>query len=93
MPSKTDSTEVSPSEAPTFSPYLRLLKNRIDLRRGPFSDRGSRLMAFHQDNYFDIRLAERWFKREGQLAGYRDRPPLIDDWHLPMAKAGACRYR
>ena len=66
----------------TTSPFLRLLKNRIDLRRVPFSDRGSRLMVFGQGDELDIRLAERWFKREGQLSGYRDRPPLITDWHF-----------
>ncbi len=64
------------------SPYLRLLKNRIDLQRVPFSDRGSRLLLFHQGDHFDIRLAERWFKQEGSLSGYRERPPLIDDWHF-----------
>ena len=69
----------------TTSPYLRLLRNRIDLKRVPFSDRGSRLMFFYQDNHLDIRLAERWFKQEGQLAAYRDRPPLIDAWHFTDA--------
>ena len=39
-------------------------------------------MLFRRDDEFDIRLAERWFKQEGQLAGYRDRPPLITDWHF-----------
>jgi len=78
--SAAGSISAVPSAAP--SPYLRLLKNRIDLRRVPFSDRGSRLMLFRQDDNFDIRLAERWFKREGQLTGYRDRPPLINDWHF-----------
>ena len=34
----------------TFSsPYLELLKNRINLRTIPFSERGSRLMVF-RDN-------------------------------------------
>jgi putative isomerase len=79
-----ESATASISSAPptASSPYLRLLKNRIDLRRVPFSDRGSRLMLFRRDDEFDIRLAERWFKQEGQLAGYRDRPPLITDWHF-----------
>ena len=39
-------------------------------------------MLFRQQDEFDIRLAERWFKQEGQLTGYRDRPPLITDWHF-----------
>jgi glycogen debranching enzyme len=64
----------------TDSPYLNLLKNRINLRQIPFSERGSRLMVFRGNHHLQIRLAERWFKREGQLTAYRDRPPLIDEW-------------
>lgn len=62
------------------SPYLTLLKNRINLHHIPFSERGSRLMVFRNNQHLSVRLAERWFKREGQLAAYRDRPPLIDQW-------------
>jgi len=62
------------------SQYLDLLKNRINLHKIPFSERGSRLLIFQSDRYLTIRLAERWFKREGQLAAYRKRPPLIDQW-------------
>jgi len=62
------------------SQYLELLKNRINLREIPFSERGSRLLIFQSDQHLTIRLAERWFKREGQLSAYRKRPPLIDQW-------------
>ncbi len=62
------------------SPYLALLRNRIDLKHVPLSDRGSRLMVFRNDDSLSVRLAERWFKREGQLAAYRDRPPLVEAW-------------
>ncbi len=62
------------------SEYLNLLKDRINLRQIPFSDRGSRLLIFYVNQHFTIRLAERWFKREGQLAAYRQRQPLIDEW-------------
>src|SRR5712692_1139117 len=82
MPSEPTAQAISSAPDSSLSPYLRLLKNRIDLRRVPFSDRGSRLLLFHQSGNFDIRLAERWFKREGQLSGYRDRPPLITDWQF-----------
>ena len=58
--------------------YFSLLKNRIDLKQTPFSERGSRLLIFHSDNHLLIRLAERWFKIDKQLSGYRYRPPLID---------------
>lgn len=66
----------------TDCPYLNLLKDRINLRQIPFSERGSRLMVFQENHHLQIRLAERWFKREGQLAAYRDRPPLIDEWRF-----------
>jgi putative isomerase len=62
------------------SEYLNLLKDRINLHEIPFSDRGSRLLVFQSDRHLTIRLAERWFKREGQLAAYRTRAPLIDQW-------------
>src|SRR5688572_11451903 len=62
------------------SEYLNLLKDKINLRQIPFSDRGSRLLIFQTDQHLTIRLAERWFKREGQLSAYRRRPPLIDQW-------------
>lgn len=64
------------------SPLLELLKNRINLTQIPFSERGSRLMVFRNNHSLSVRLAERWFKRVGQLASYRTRPPLIDDWQF-----------
>jgi glycogen debranching enzyme len=64
------------------SPYLELLKNRINLKQIPFSDRGSRLLIFRSGHSLQIRLAERWFKLDQQLASYRNRPPLIDQWQF-----------
>jgi Mannosylglycerate hydrolase MGH1-like glycoside hydrolase domain len=61
------------------SPYIDLLKNRINLLDVPFTDRGSRLLVFRNANQLSIRLAERWFKRDQQLAAYRSRPPIIDE--------------
>lgn len=62
------------------SAYLLSLKDRIDLRNMPFSERGSRLLVFRRDDHLSVRLAERWFKLEGQLAAYRERPPLVNEW-------------
>ncbi len=59
-----------------------MLKNRINLRQIPFSERGSRLLIFRSDHDLQVRLAERWFKLDQQLASYRQRPPLIDGWQL-----------
>jgi glycogen debranching enzyme len=64
------------------SPYLELLKNRINLRDIPFSERGSRLLLFQDNDHFQIKLAERWFKIDQQLSSYRQRPPIVDDWRF-----------
>ena len=64
------------------SPYLALLKDRINLTESPFSERASRLLVFRSNEHFTIRLAERWFKLAGQLAAYRQRAALIDRWVL-----------
>jgi hypothetical protein len=39
-------------------------------------------MVFHANNHLSVRLAERWFKRAGQLTAYRQRPPILQDWHF-----------
>ncbi len=62
------------------SPYFDLLKDRINLREVPFTERGSRLLVFRADDHLLFRLAERWYKREGQLSAYRRRPPILDEW-------------
>jgi hypothetical protein len=60
--------------------FQELLKNRINLRNIPFSERGSRLLLFQEKDRFAVRLAERWLKIDGKLGAYRQRPPLIEDW-------------
>ncbi|MGE5775590.1 MAG: hypothetical protein ACM33V_05185, partial [Chloroflexota bacterium] len=82
------------------SKFLNLLKDRIDLHHIPFSDRGSRLLIFQSQQHLLIRLAERWFKREGQLLAYLKRAPLIDQWvftdgdGIPLElKATTCPHR
>jgi hypothetical protein len=74
------------------STYLQLLKNRIGLHRTPFSDRGSRLLVFLRNHSLEVRLAERWFKREGQLSSYRQRPPIVDRWALTDASGSPLRF-
>src|SRR5512139_1448794 len=64
------------------SPYLELLRNRINLRQIPFSERRSRLLLFQDNDHLQIRLAERWFKRDQQLSSYRQRPPILDEWRF-----------
>jgi putative isomerase len=62
--------------------FLDLLKNRIDLGQIPFSERGSRLTVFSKDQHLLVRLAERWFKLDGQLSSYRNRLPTIDEFYF-----------
>ena len=63
-----------------ISQKINFLKNRINLRRIPFSERGSRLLVFLENDHFAIRLAERWIKLSGKISAYRERPPIIDEW-------------
>ncbi len=65
-----------------LSPYLNQLKNRIDLSEIPFSERGSRLLFFKENQHFTIRLAERWTKVSRKLSDYRQRPSLVDQLTL-----------
>ncbi len=74
------------------SEFLTLLKDRINLSQVPFSERGSRLLVFRTDHALAIRLAERWFKREGQLAAYRKRPPIVDDFKFTDGQGQALTF-
>lgn len=58
------------------------LHNRIDLVNVPFTDRGSRLLLFRQNEELFIRLAERWQKWEPQVGHYRQRPPIISQLRI-----------
>ncbi len=63
------------------SSFLGRLKNRIDITRVPFSDRGSRLLVFKEpdrDRLY-IKLAERLTAIQPGLDSYRFRPPYIQD--------------
>ena len=67
----------------TYS-YLGLLKNRIDVTRVPFSDRGSRILVFQspQKNRLLVKLAERLTWLQPDMDAYRYRPPFIRDLSL-----------
>jgi putative isomerase len=67
-----------------LSPYLRSLRNRIDICNVPFSDRGSRLLIFksqNQDRLY-IKLAERLTTIQPDLEAYLRRPPFIRELYL-----------
>jgi glycogen debranching enzyme len=61
------------------SPYLNLLKNRIDLEHIPFTERSSRILVFRREDRVFMRLSERWVKLEAERGHYRQRPPIISD--------------
>ena len=65
----------------TASFFLESLKNRIDITRVPFSDRGSRLLVFKEADgeRLYIKLAERLTAIQPGLDTYRFRPPYIQD--------------
>ena len=65
----------------TTSPHLGLLRNRIDIIRVPFSDRGSRLLVFKQPDAdcLYVKLAERLTAVQPGLETYLFRPPYIQD--------------
>lgn len=62
------------------SAFLRLLENRIQLDRIPFSDRGSRLLIYQEQRFAHtlyLKLAERLTSLVPGLSSYRARPPFI----------------
>ena len=60
-------------------PNVNLLRNQIDFSKVPFSDRGSRLMVFlnEDEHHLYVRLAERLTSIESDIEAYLNRPPLI----------------
>ena len=74
-------------DIPDPSEPLGRLKNRLDLSTIPFTERGSRLLAFRDDKGFCIRLAERWPQRDGKAA-VSTRPEVVTGLRL-TDEAGA----
>lgn len=67
------------------SPFLLTLENRIQLENIPFSDRGSRLLVYHDRraaHTLYIKLAERLTSLVPGLSAYRNRPPFIHNLRL-----------
>lgn len=67
------------------SSVLEILRDRIQLERVPFSDRGSRLLVYQdsrQPHTLYIKLAERLTAVQPGLSVYRSRPPFIHNLQL-----------
>ncbi len=65
-------------------PHINLLRNKIDIKKVPFSDRGSRLMLFQDQNKdrLYIKLAERLSFLDPALEAYLSRAPFITNLEL-----------
>ncbi len=66
------------------SAYLSLLRNQIDIKKVPFSDRGSRLLVMQNENEdcFSVKLAERLTSLQPAIDAYRQRPPFVQRLHI-----------
>ncbi|MGD1997151.1 MAG: trehalase family glycosidase [Anaerolineae bacterium] len=66
------------------SSHLDWLKDRIDITRVPFSDRGSRLLIFQAPgkSRLELKLAERLTELQPGLDAYRRRPPFVHEISL-----------
>jgi hypothetical protein len=63
------------------SPYIQLLRNKIDITQTPFSARGSRLLLYRypkQDALY-LKFAERLTKIAPGLEAHRLHPPFLQD--------------
>lgn len=63
------------------SPFLNILRNRLDFTRVPFSDRGSRLLVYQVpgESRLFIKLGERLTSIDPHIEAYLRRPPFIND--------------
>ena len=66
---------------PETSALLSLLRNKIDVKKVPFSDRGSRLLILQNKDSFSlyVKLAERLTTIQPDIEAYLRRPPFIQD--------------
>ena len=62
-------------------PHLSILRNHINIKRVPFSDRGSRLLVFQTPDRSRllVKLAERLTELQPDIEAYLRRPPFIHD--------------
>ncbi len=74
-------------------PLLSLLKDRVDLKQTPFTERGSRLLVLlNPDGGMIIRLAERWVKLDPRVTGYLERPPIVDHLYLSDGEGNPLKF-
>jgi putative isomerase len=78
----------------TTSPYLNLLRNRIDIARVPFSDRGSRLLVLQEpgQSRLLVKLAERLTELQPDVEAYLRGPPFIRGIYLIDEKGEALDF-
>jgi glycogen debranching enzyme len=69
---------------PESSAYFSLLRDQVDIKKVPFSDRGSRLLFLQNrdEPSFYVKLAERLTTLQPEIEAYLLRPPFIQDFQL-----------
>ncbi|MAT44991.1 MAG: hypothetical protein CL609_21880 [Anaerolineaceae bacterium] len=75
-------------------PQINLLRNHINIKKVPFSDRGSRLMVFQYENedQLYIKLAERLSFLDPALEAYLDRAPFITNLEFVDENGNALHF-
>ena len=84
MRQRTLKTEMNWKVVMRAQEYLDILKNHIDIRKVPFSDRGSRLLIYRDpiEGHLYVKLAERLTELQPDIEAYLQRPPFIPELHL-----------
>jgi glycogen debranching enzyme len=79
---------------PESSAHLSLLRNQINIKKVPFSDRGSRLLVLQnrEDGSLYVKLAERLTTVQPDIEAYLLRPPFIQDFTLINEKGEALDF-
>lgn len=74
--------------------YLQLLRNRIDITRSAFSDRGSRIVVARPgpESPLEVRLAERLTYLQPGVETYRARDAFITELHLIDGEGSPLHY-
>lgn len=72
---------MTPNHLHGRSTSLERLRDKIDIRREPFSERGSRLLVYRgsQAESLDVKLAERLTRIQPGLETHRTRPPYLEN--------------
>ncbi|MGD8585206.1 MAG: trehalase family glycosidase [Chloroflexota bacterium] len=79
---------------PNSPAYLPRLRNRINIKKVPFSDRGSRLLIMLDEHKpcFSVKLAERLTSLQPAIDAYRRRPPFVQQLQIVDGEGQALEF-